>query len=135
MVGGGGRISSLERDGRGGAVRHRLGQGQAQLRGRGARTAGRALGRDGLPDREPAAGQKLEVVGPPAAGDSRQLLASGGRQQDLDGARGLPALVERAGERDARVSGNQGVVETARDLDALLGRRLSLCQGRLPPTR
>ena len=78
--------SSASRTARARAARHRARHEQRHGFGSRLGARGRPLGLRGAAEREPAARQQLEALGPPAARDEQQLLASGRCRQRLDGA-------------------------------------------------
>ena len=93
-----GRVAVVQRDRGGGSVGPGGGEGKLHGRGRGRGASGRALGLVSASEREPAARQQLEAVRPPAAGDERQLLATGAAEEQLDGSVRLPGFEQDAGE-------------------------------------
>jgi hypothetical protein len=71
-------------------------------------------------EREPAAGQQLEKLGPPDARDEGKLVAPRGRGEGLDGAPWIAGLEQGGGERHPGRAG-EALIEPPRQLDALFG--------------
>jgi hypothetical protein len=119
-LGGAVGVAGLERDGRGGTISHRRCHSESKGRGRGLRARGCAFGCAAAAKREPAAGQQLEPLGPPDARDERELVAPRRRYEGIGGAPWVAVLEQRGGERHPGCA-DEALVESARQLDALLG--------------
>jgi hypothetical protein len=98
-LGGGVRISAVECDRRCGAVGHGIRHAEMQRRGRGLRAGGGVFGVAPATEREPAAGQQLKRLGSPHARNQGELVASRGRDEDVDGPLRFAVFEERGGER------------------------------------
>jgi hypothetical protein len=103
-----------------GTIGPRGGEGQPNGRCRDLGTIGRVLGLAAAIQRQPAAGQQLEPVRPPAARDERQVRTTGAAEEQLDGSVRLRGLEQDAGEPRRSPCGDETSVEVAGELEALV---------------
>ena len=87
----------MKGDGRRRPIGPRAGHRQLQRRGPGLSVFCCTFGLDVAVEREPAARERLEVMGPRSTGDEHQLLASGGTHEQLHRTLGLTRLEQCTG--------------------------------------
>ena len=115
-----GGVAGVQGHGGGGAIGPGGGEGKLHGRGCGLGAGGCALGLGAAVEREPAAGEQLKAIGPPAAGDEGLLLAARAAEEQLGGTVGLPGFEKDPGEPDGRPGRDEAFVEVAREVGALL---------------
>ena len=120
MLGSAGRVAGVQSDGRRGAIRPGGGQRELHGRGPGLRAGGRAFGLGVAVEREPAAREQLEAVGPPATGDERQLLAPCGAEKQFDSASRLARFEKDTGEPHGSPRRVEALAQIVAEVDALL---------------
>ena len=79
-----------------------------------------ALGLAAAIQRQPTPCEQLEAVYPPAAGDERQVAATGAAEKQLDGSVKLRGFEQDNSEPHRSPGGDEAVVEVAGELDRLL---------------
>src|SRR5262249_44521711 len=115
-----GSVTGIERDGGDGSVGPRGGEGELYGRRHHLGKSRRAPGLAGAIEGQPAPGEQLEEVRPPAAWNERQLLTTDTAEEQLDGLAWLPGLEQDVGEPGRGPRCDEAFVEVARELDALL---------------
>ena len=115
-----GSVAGIERDGGDGPAGPGGGEGELHGRCDPLGKSRRAPGLAGAIEGQPAPGEQLEAVRPPAAWNERQLLTAGTAEEQLDGPAWLPGLEQDAGEPGRGPGCDETFVKVAGEFDALL---------------